>query len=552
MVPLPVEETEIRRRNFVPWLVMWTILVAVALVFRPLMPVDETRYLAVAWEMWLRDDFLVPHLNGAPYSHKPPLLFWLMQAGWSVFGVTEWWPRLVAPLFGLASLFLISAICRKLWPDNPRTAAAAPMLILGSLFWALYTTLTMFDMLVAALALLGLLGLLTAWRRGGVTGWIILGAAIGLGALAKGPVILLFTLPAALLAPWWDTERRIAAAPGGWLRWYLGLGIAVALGVAMALAWALPAAERGGEAYGNAILWGQTAGRMVNSFAHKQPFWWYLALLPALCLPWIILPSFWRQAAARWRQRAEQATMPADPGSRFCLVWFAAALVVLSLVSGKQPHYLLPALPALACLAARWLSPGIASANRADAVMAAALALVLALAMAGIASSGGIRITSLDGFAVNALWAIPLIAGSVFMIWRHPTGLLPIAGLSVLILVAVHGFSRPGLQSTFDVHPIARYLGDIQRAGRPVAHDGKYHGQYNFAGRLEQPLTFVDCKTAPDWLRQHPRAVLVSYSRNPPTGVKADIAQRVRGKYAGVWDGATVLAHPGDFDCKPR
>ncbi|HSH29228.1 MAG TPA: hypothetical protein VK971_04905, partial [Thiohalobacter sp.] len=73
-------------------------LMAVVLWLRPLLPVDETRYVAVAWEMWLRGDFLVPHLNGQAYHHKPPLLFWLIQAGWTLFGVSDWWPRLVAPL----------------------------------------------------------------------------------------------------------------------------------------------------------------------------------------------------------------------------------------------------------------------------------------------------------------------------------------------------------------------------------------------------------------------------------------------------------------------
>ena len=76
------------------------------LVSRPLLPVDETRYLSVAWEMWLRGDFIVPHKNFAVYVDKPPMLFWLMQAGWAVFGVNEWWPRLIPTLAALASLLL--------------------------------------------------------------------------------------------------------------------------------------------------------------------------------------------------------------------------------------------------------------------------------------------------------------------------------------------------------------------------------------------------------------------------------------------------------------
>ena len=69
----------------------WGLAVLVALNFRPPLPVDETRYLAVAWDMWREGHYLVPHLNGDPYSHKPPMLFWLMTAGWHLFGVNDWW-----------------------------------------------------------------------------------------------------------------------------------------------------------------------------------------------------------------------------------------------------------------------------------------------------------------------------------------------------------------------------------------------------------------------------------------------------------------------------
>ena len=58
------------------------------ILLRPATPVDETRYLAVAWEMVTRGEHLVPHLNGAVYGHKPPLLFWLMDAVWAVTGVS--------------------------------------------------------------------------------------------------------------------------------------------------------------------------------------------------------------------------------------------------------------------------------------------------------------------------------------------------------------------------------------------------------------------------------------------------------------------------------
>ena len=48
------------------------LLVGVGLL-RPLLPIDETRYASVAWEMWTRGDFLVPYRNGEPY--RPPMAY---------------------------------------------------------------------------------------------------------------------------------------------------------------------------------------------------------------------------------------------------------------------------------------------------------------------------------------------------------------------------------------------------------------------------------------------------------------------------------------------
>ncbi len=67
-------------------LALLAVLTLVAIISRPLTPLDETRYVGVAWEMWLRGDFLVPYKNGAPYDHKPPLMMWLFQFGWALTG----------------------------------------------------------------------------------------------------------------------------------------------------------------------------------------------------------------------------------------------------------------------------------------------------------------------------------------------------------------------------------------------------------------------------------------------------------------------------------
>ena len=521
---------------------LWLVLIVAALTLRPLLPVDETRYLAVAWEMWLRGDFLVPHLNGEPYSHKPPLLFWLMQAGWSVFGVNGWWPRLVAPLFGLGSLFLTASLARRLWPGHEEIARLAPVLLIGAMFWATFTTLTMFDMMLALFTLVGLHGLLTAWRGRLVRGMAVLAVAIGFGVLAKGPAILLHLLPVSLLAPLWGpvltaADPEPAEAPA-WVRWYLGVVAAVLIGAAIGLAWAIPAALRGGSAYAEAIFWGQSAGRVVDSFAHGRPWWWYLAALPVMILPWLIWPALWR-AARRGR------TVLAAGAGRFCLVWFVPAILVFSAISGKQPHYLLPEFPTLALLAAAILS-GQAPASRRDLIPGVAFFGVIGFA-ALIVPVLPTELPQRLGTLVPAWGALLLAAAIGGWFAARPTTEISarvLAALTATAVVTVHLIANPLLMKAHDVEPVARHLAEWQQAGHPLAHIGKYHGQYQFAGRLKAPIAEIEAVDAAAWLATHPDGKVVTYTRNRADAEGADLIAPFRGKWVEVWDAAKAAQDP--------
>lgn len=543
----------IRRLGAAPlWTGLWLILLAAALTTRPLLPIDETRYLSIAWEMWLKGEFLVPQLNGHAYSHKPPLLFWLIQLGWWAFGVELWWPRFVAPLFGLACLFATAALSRRLWPGGSNIASLAPLILLGSLLWTVFTTLTMFDTLVAFFTLLGLLGMVTAWRGNPARGWALLGLAIGLGVLAKGPVILLYTLPPALLAPWWARDPR----PPSWPAWYGGLVAALLLGTTIALAWAIPAAAAGGTEYGEAILWGQTGGRIVGSFAHGRPLWWYLPLLPLLLFPWLLWPPLWRGA---YRHRRS-----ADPGLRFCLAWILPAFVLLSLSSGKQIHYLLPIFPGIALAAASLLASESETGRRWDQLPVALVPVILGLAfLVGPTLAEPVprlaRILPQWSHDIAPSLGILLVACGVAvagMTWRRLPGLgsprslaITLASLSMAMVLLVHLLGMKAAAGTYDLEPLAARLAEFERAGRPVAHVGQYQGQYQFLGRLERPLQVISRAQARNWLADHPEGRLVAYHGLPFAWKLPGPAYRqaYRGRAAAIWDRRAALANPGLF-----
>ena len=470
-------------------------LAAVAMLTRPLTPIDETRYVGVAWEMWLRNEYLVLFKNGAPYSHKPPLLFWLYNLGWAVTGVNEWWPRLVSPLFSFGGLALTLSLARRLWPDDREAGRNAAWILAASLLWMLFSTSSMFDVMLGFFALLGVRGLLVAADGSMKRGFAWLSVAIGFGVLAKGPVILLHVLPAAVLAPWWR--------PGlAWRRWYGGILLALLGGAAIALAWAIPAAIHGGDEYRRMIFWGQTADRMVDSFAHRRPLWWYLPLLPLLLYPWLVWPALWRRLLAL---RAEGL----DGGLRLCLAWMLPAFLAFSMISGKQVHYLVPLFPAFALLAGRLVRPS----TRGGTWLPSLLAAITGAAMVYFAYAARPQeVATWQDFPAWPGMALALAALLAGWLGRQPARRLPVlALLGAAVFVLIQLYVADNLWRRYDVRPIAAEIRKLQARGLAVANHGDYHAQFQFAGRLERPLEELETAGIPAWFDKHPDGAIVFY-----------------------------------------
>ena len=343
----------------------------------------------------------------------------------------------------------------------------------------------MFDMMVATWTLVGINGLIEAWRGRARRGWALFALAIGLGVLSKGPVILVFLLSVALAAPYW---MKNGARPV-WKRWYLSILLATLGGAVIALAWAIPAGISGGEAYRKAIFWGQSAGRMVDSFAHKKPIYWYLAILPPMLLPWLLWPSFLRAVWSGIKTLLARTARTPDSGARLLAIWIVVPFAIFSLFSGKAPHYLLPFLPAIAIVAA-------------------------------------VGIERLPNGA------------------RRVHRALPIAVLGVLIVITVHLAIQPRLKAAYDLEPVAEKLASYERAGYAIAHYGNYHAQFQFLARLTRPITEIGDGSAAAWLRAHPKSKVIAYREALPKDKTPDYVQKYRGRLVMIWDGHDVLADP--------
>lgn len=494
---MSIDKSEVAAGTLLP-LVLMSVLTWTAIVSRPPLPIDETRYLSVAWEMHQTGEYLVPHLNGHTYAHKPPLLFWLINLIWFVTGTQGWSGRLAGPAMACMSVILTGRLAGRLWPNQNNVLQAAPLIHCSMMLWMVFSPLTMFDALQAVTVQIAFLGILTFKDGKFSRGLWITGLGIGLGILAKGPVVLVHVLPLMLASPFFFQARRKTFAS-------LSLQICgpIAIGAAIALLWALPAAISGGQAYGDELLWGQTAGRVVNSFSHRQPLWFYMPLLPVAVLPWMLYRKF----------PGNLIRLSSDTAGAFCMTALAGTVLSLSVVSGKQPYYLVPLLPLMSLVVTRIVTMSETPVNRYETGRIAVGTLIAGLtplALNTIQPLAFLRLAEVCptwySLLLSALGVVLLIPARTTLIGSiRMISSAAVAFISLLVIALSNGFWQE-----FDVSPLAREIKQLQDHGVQVAWHAEYHGQVHFAGRLHKPI--IPLTTEDDiknWLKEYPQGHVV-------------------------------------------
>lgn len=480
-----------------------SLLTLLSLALRPLFPVDETRYIAVAWEMWNQREFLVPIQNGESYSHKPPGLFWMIHAGWAVFGVNQWWPRLIAPLSMLVSLWALARLGTMLWPTRAGIGRLGSLMLLATCFVALYQTMLMFDMPLLACITLSWLALAGAVRTGNSWQWLGFGLALGCALVVKGPVSLVYALPALIACKWWAPAGAAVLR----VRWIV---LALALALLVPLTWLAAASSQGSQEYLSALLVDQTMDRISGEMGHPRPWYYYLSIVLLLSMPW----TLWWPAT---RAMARGMLNLADRGNRFAISVFVPGFLVLSAAGGKQVHYLIPLLAVLMLLASRSLHDlGVVSRRHHALIPALLMSPLFLPGIAALISAGVPELRPwLPVFPVWSLVALGVVTIGVLRSDERNApivaGHLAIASIAFCAIVAA--VALPPIRPRYDLEAAGRYIGVQQSAGRPTAYVGKYHGEFTFAGRLRAPVKELKPAQATDWAAQNPNGLIVSRTK---------------------------------------
>lgn len=329
------------RSSHLVWLGVLVLWLSVATVWRPLTLPDEGRYVGIAWEMLTAGDWLVPHMDGLPYFHKPPLFYWLTAASLNACGPHLICSR-VAPL--LSSIVMAIALFRFLFLYlNKRTAVLAFAVLVTQPFFFAGAQFANLDMLVACMISLTIMSAaefvwsIDSARPAEHHLMLTMFFAVG-GVLAKG--LIGVVLPAAVIFCWLLARRRL-----GYIKHFFWWP-AVALFLVLVSPWFL-LMESQFKGFLDYFFIHHHFQRFTGAhFNNQEPFWFYLPALLLLTLP----SSFWL-LRFRHHEVSKWTPMQRDVGL-LMLCWLGFILVFFSIPVSKPLGYIMPVLPAMATLIA--------------------------------------------------------------------------------------------------------------------------------------------------------------------------------------------------------
>jgi len=384
----------------------------------------EGQHAEIAREVAVSGDWLTLRLAGVRYFDKPPLLYWLIAAGFKGFGVSELVARLPAVLGAAAAVAGTTLLGARLLGPGPGILAGAALLSCA-LFAAFGRYVRPETLFVAAIQW-GFTGLLLGLGGSGAArlgGWLgspsaaphtaAPGPLLGLGGSGAAPPPGPPTETSGRGARFWAVVGCAALGVAALAKDVIGLaGPLAAIALALALAGRLRPIGRWLPAPGLAALLVLGLGWYALASMRNPGFLWYTVvdnhLLNAVqlrrfpdedvslsslefllvaglgALPWTVTAVLEVGQLARRRAWRIAEDIPWVA----LAVWAVALALVFTLSAFKLPHYGLPAYPAIALLAARWWSRRDGRDRRPALWHLAMFALLAAVLGAGALTDG--------------------------------------------------------------------------------------------------------------------------------------------------------------------
>ena len=449
-----------------------------ALVFLPgittLPPTDrdESRFMQATKQMVESGDYIHIHFQSEARNKKPVGIYWLQAAALKATGVSDlsqpWRYRLPSALAAWLAVLVVFAAARRLW--GIETGVIAGAVLATCLMTIVEAHIAKTDAALLAATTLALTSLGAAYVDGrNITPprALLFWAALGVGVLIKGPIIVLVAgvTVAALCIADRDWKWTLASRPL--------YGIPVTLLVV--LPWFLAVSGNTEGSFINDAVRGDILPKLLGGQeGHGQPPGTYLLSALATLWPWSLLAPF--VLVMGWRERRV-------PAVRFCLAWLIPSWIVFELIPTKLPHYTLPLFPAFALLTAKALTDTASLQTLMAQRLGVAYRAVWALAAVGLAAGviyAGRTFGDGDFIGVT-LAVITILAAAIFAIVGvarlSPACVLTACGATLALVATL------GLASHLPALDLSRRIA--------AAAKSRDHDRVVFAGYHEPSSVFL-------------------------------------------------------------
>jgi hypothetical protein len=232
-----------------------------------------------------------------------------------------------------------------------------------------------------------------------------------------------------------------------------------------------------------------------------------------------------------------------DRAARLAAIWSVAGLVLFSLISGKQAHYLMPEFAGVALLFAR----AMVNTGQDRRGGSAAPIMLWGLGAAALAYGLGLIPASGDMALLTPTWSVLLFCGSCLFLatlgWRMPS-FAAHAVMGLGLAVALHVLiATSGLYAAYDSAPIIARIKAAEPGGLAIS-GMPYNAEFNFSARLTRPVaTPGDPAALKIWALEHSDGLLFGPIGLVQVSIAPFASETYNGTTYGFWSARDVAVN---------
>ena len=250
-----------------------------------LMDVDETRYVAMARDMFHSKDFFTLYLNGEFFFEKPPLYFWNECLSFFLFGgkINEFTARFPVALLGFIFSFVVY-FTSKHWVDK-KFGIFTSLVIATSLEFLILAKYAILDIVLTFYICLALVCYIATYfckENHTKIYWWLFYIFMGLGVMSKGIPAIAIPFGGAFICSLLTGNLKKLFNPKHFLPGAI-------LFLIIVLPWHILMLKLHGSEFFNEYIIKHHLHRFINSedIGRKQPFYYYFLTVLWGFIPWI-------------------------------------------------------------------------------------------------------------------------------------------------------------------------------------------------------------------------------------------------------------------------